>query len=210
MNVTLTWHLVAAVIVAFFSQAQRFQPVATGQILEALHVKQGSTVCEIGAGEGELTLSIAAVVGPNGQVYASELGVARLDALRKRVATNQTVVVVESAETSTNFRDESCDAIVLKDVYHHLSDPASIDKSILRALKTHGRVVVVDFTPPGNEAPTPAQRGIDGMHGVLPATVERELTAAGFERTSTDAPPDRRWFVVIMSKPGTGPVTAGG
>jgi SAM-dependent methyltransferase len=116
-------------------------------------------------------------------------------------ASGARITVVAAGETNTNFPDGRCDGLVLKDVYHHLTDPAAVNKALFRALKPGGRVVVVDFTPPGDEAPTPAERGKDGMHGVLPATVTRELEAAGFGAVPGTAPRDVRWFMVIMAKP---------
>jgi hypothetical protein len=71
--------------------------------------------------------------------------------------------------------------------------------SILAALRPGGRVAVVDFTPPDKEAPTPADRGRDGMHGVRAETVVRELTQAGFETVSSEAA--ERALMVVASKP---------
>jgi ArsR family transcriptional regulator len=100
----------------------------------------------------------------------------------------------------TNFPDAGCDGIFMRDVYHHLTDPASLNLSISAALKPGGRIAVVDFSPPGKEAPSPAGRAGDGRHGVLPETVSRELRHAGFEPVNLDLP-GQRWFMVVLSKP---------
>jgi SAM-dependent methyltransferase len=41
-----------------------------------------------------------------------------------------------------------CDAIVLRRVYHHLSDPAAINASLLPSLRPGGLLAVIDLPPP--------------------------------------------------------------
>ena len=48
--------------------------IATERIFEAIAVREGMTVCEMGAGDGQLTLAAARAVGESGRVYTSELG----------------------------------------------------------------------------------------------------------------------------------------
>ena len=197
--------LTALLLVATSVQAQRQAAPAAASvdaIVQALSIPAGGTACEVGAGDGALSIAIARALAPAGDVFANELGETKVKALQAAVTASGAarIAVVAATETSTNFPDARCDAVVLKDVYHHLADPAAVNLSILRALKPGGRVVVVDFTPPADEAPTPADRGKDGMHGVLPATVERELKAAGFETVPGTPPRDARWFMVVMAK----------
>src|SRR3972149_111604 len=104
------------------------------------------------------------------------------------------ITVVTGDPARTNFPDAACDALFMRNVYHHFADPAAMDGSIAAAVKPGGKVAIVDFTPPGGEAPTPADRGKDGMHGVLPDTVARELKEAGLEPAAPDLG-DRRWRV---------------
>ncbi len=79
-----------------------------------------------------------------------------------------------------------------------VTSPARINAAIHAALKPGAKVAIVDFTPPGEET-APADRAKDGMHGVLPETIEREMKDAGFEAVSSDR--GQRWFVVALSKP---------
>jgi hypothetical protein len=87
----------------------------------------------------------------------------------------------------------------MRDVYHHFTDPASMNASILLSLKPGARVAIVDFTPPGDEAACPADRSRDGMHGVSAETIVRELRTAGFELAEVSAK-GVRWFLVVASK----------
>jgi ubiquinone/menaquinone biosynthesis C-methylase UbiE len=184
------------------AQRQAEPSVSTEEIFEAIGVREGATVCEIGAGDGELSIAAARIVGPQGRVYTSELGEERVKALRGKVAGSELahINVVAGESVQTNFPDGACDAVFMRNVYHHFGDPAAMNKSIWRAVAPGGRVAVVDFTPPGKEAERSADRSKDGTHGVAAESVSRELKEAGFEPVSTEES-TRRWFMVVVSKP---------
>jgi predicted methyltransferase len=179
--------------------------VAPAAIFEALNIKEGQTACEIGAGAGDLTLAVAKLVGPKGHVYTSELGDNRLLTLRERVAAGRSdehapITVVTGEATRTNFPEAGCDAVFLKDVYHHFTEPAAMNASIAAALKPGARLAIVDFTPPpGREASRPADRGVDGSHGVTPPTVVKEMKEAGLESLPRENGSDR-WFLLVFEK----------
>lgn len=190
-------------VTLFVPVAAAAQPsgISNGHIFDALGIKAGSTVCEMGAGDGELSLAAAKIVGPHGRIYASELGDNRLKALHDRVAASNLthITVVAGDAGKTNFPDGACDALFMRNVYHHFGDPPAMNASIALALKAGGRLAVVDFTPPpGNEAACPADRGKDGMHGITAETLARELTAAGFEPVTSSAA--ERAIMVVVSK----------
>ena len=189
---------------AMAADRQPWSPTSHERTFEALGIRDGSTVCEIGAGDGAAAIAAARLVGEKGRVYASELGERRIKALQDAIAASalSTVIVVTGEETQTNLPREGCDAIFMRDVYHHLAKPAAINASLLAAAKPGARVAVVDFTPPNDEAPTPEERGKDGMHGVYPETVEREMKEAGFEVVSSDK--GQRWFMVVVRRPDRG------
>ena len=179
------------------------QALTNERIFDALGVREGSTVCEIGAGSGGATLAAAKAVGRSGRVYSNELG-DRVNALREAVERSgmRHITVVAAGATTTNFPDAGCDAVFMRDVYHHLTDPAAMNLAMLAALKPGGRAALVDFAPPpDSEAPSPADRGKDGMHGITAESMLRELDAAGFERVQVERPGER-WFMVVVAKPG--------
>jgi ubiquinone/menaquinone biosynthesis C-methylase UbiE len=175
--------------------------ISTERIFAAIGVKAGSTVCEMGAGDGELTIAAAKLAGAGGRVYTSELGAERVRTLRERAAASglSQITVVEGDAARTNFPDGACDALFMRNVYHHFADPATINRSIAASLKPGARVAVVDFMPPDKEAERPEDRAKDGMHGVTAETISRELTGAGLEVVSTEAGA-QRWFLVVAKR----------
>ena len=194
--------LVTLLVTAAAWQRSASPTIATGRILEAIGVKEGLTVCEMGAGDGELTVITAKTVGASGRVYTSELGEERVKALRNKTGDSglSHITVVEGAADKTNFPEGACDALFMRNVYHHFANPPAINASILASLKPGARAAVVDFTPPDKEAERPEDRGKDGMHGIKPETLRRELTAAGFEDVSSEDG-DGRWFIVVVRRP---------
>ena len=174
----------------------------TDRIFEAIALHPGATVCEIGAGRGDLSIEAASAVGPAGRVFASELGEEHLKTLRDRIAQSgkENITVVTGDSTKTNFPDGGCDALFLRDVYHHFTSPSAMDAAIFAAIKPGGRAAIVDFTPPGKEAPRPEDRAKDGMHGVTSETVSLEMKEAGFDVVASKDS-SQRWFMVVFTKP---------
>lgn len=182
---------------AVFAQNAQENAADAARLIQALAIHEGSIVGEIGAGTGELTIAMAKAVGESGRVFSNELNKDRLKTIAAAAAKigASNVTPVEGRELETNFADECCDAIFMRNVYHHFGDPAAMDASLFKSLKPGGRLAVIDFAPPGDEAATPDGRSKDGFHGVKAPTVERELKAAGFEIISADTR-NRDVFVV--------------
>ena len=188
------------------AQGQGASTIAPARIFEALGAKEGMTVCEIGAGSGELSVAVAKLVGESGRVFTSELGDERVKILQANIKKSGLahITVVAGDAGKTNFPDAACDALFMRNVYHHFADPAAMNRSIAAALKPGARYAVVDFTPPpGGEAKDPADRAKDGSHGIGPDAVSRELKEAGFEAVTADTS-GQRWFMVVVTKTKSG------
>jgi ubiquinone/menaquinone biosynthesis C-methylase UbiE len=149
------------------------------ELVELFDLRPGMTVADVGAGFGAWTMRLSKVVGPTGRVYSTDIGAAQLAALRestqREALTN--VIVVEGAANSSNLPELCCDAILIRDAYHHLTQPEAIVRSLAAALKPGGRLAVIDF-PPRPNSDVPAGVPSDRLgHGVPPAVVEREVGA---------------------------------
>jgi len=147
------------------------------RLVELLELKPGMTVADVGAGFGAWTMRLARELGPSGHVYATDIGAAQIAALRdvtQRERLN-TVTVIEAAVSSTNLPALCCDAIVIRDAYHHFTEPDALIKSLAASLKPGGRLAVIDFPPrPNTEVPA-GVRANRGGHGVPPEVVQREV-----------------------------------
>jgi precorrin-6B methylase 2 len=156
-------------------------------LVELLELKPGMTIADVGAGFGAWTTRFSRWLGPNGRVYASDVGDAQLTWLRgsldREKLTN--VTVVEGAPRSTNLPAACCDAILVRDAYHHFTEPDAMVKSLAAALKPGGRLALIDFPPrPKSEIPAGVPANRLG-HGVPTEVVVKEMAAGGLTHVRT-------------------------
>jgi len=194
----------AALVRTELEQARREVP----QLAEVLALKPGGTVADVGSGGGAMAVVMANWLGPGGRVFATDVRAEQLAEIRAAVAREglDNVVVLEGATRSTNLPSGCCDAIFLRDVYHHLIHPQDIGASLLAALKSGGRLAIMDFPPePGSIIPdgVPENRG---GHGITASIIVSEMVQSGFRhvRTISPWPADdnrTRLFLVLFEKP---------
>ena len=177
------------------------------RLVELLELKPGMTVADVGAGFGAWTMRFSRWLGPEGRVYATDIGAAQLAALRDATERERltNVTVLEGASSTTNLPALCCDAILIRDAYHHLTKPEKIIRSFAVSLKPGGRLAVIDFPPrPNTEVPSgvPVNRG---GHGVPSEVVRREVGAAlTHVRTIPMWAPDSQpasLYLVLFRKP---------
>jgi ubiquinone/menaquinone biosynthesis C-methylase UbiE len=145
--------------------------------------KVGTVVADIGAGDGAYTFAAVERVGAAGKVFATEIDTKKLGELKDEVARRKlaNVVVVESKEADTNLPTACCDAIFLRHVYHHLTKPAEFDASLVRSLKSGGRLAIIDFPARAGLEPVEGVPSNRGGHGVPQKIAVEELSAAGLQ-----------------------------
>ena len=116
-------------------------------ILASLQLKPGMRVADVGAGTGLFSFGFAAAVAPGGRVYAVDITPKFIDHLkaegRRRRIRNVTPVL--SQPRSVSLPPASVDVIFLCDTYHHFEFPRSMNRSMLRALRPGGTLVLIDF-----------------------------------------------------------------
>ena len=136
------------------------------RLVEVLELKPGMTVADVGSGFGATTVVLGHWIGP-GRVFATDITERALRQTREYVKREglTNVTVIEGAEAATNLPDACCDAIFMRNVYHHFGDPPAMNASLLKSLKPGGRLAILDFTPPPGGETVAGHRGDDNHHG---------------------------------------------
>jgi len=120
---------------------------ARDKIIDACDLQPGMTVADIGAGTGLFTRLFAPRVGSSGHVYAVDIAKNFIDHIQKscREAGIQNVTGIVCTPTSTELPTQSIDLAFISDTYHHFEFPYRTMRSIYRALRPGGQVVLVEF-----------------------------------------------------------------
>jgi ubiquinone/menaquinone biosynthesis C-methylase UbiE len=158
----------------FARQAKRVDLVPDW--LDAIALRSGERVLEVGPGPGFVTLMLAERVGPAGLVYAVDPSTDALDHLARRQAERGLTNIRRIAADATTLADDlQADAALATMVLHHVDDPAALVANVARLLRLGARLLVAEFDPDG-----PCEVGPDREMRVAAAEVKRWLTQAGF------------------------------
>jgi SAM-dependent methyltransferase len=163
--------------------------------LDALGRLVGATVADVGAGSGYFTVRLAARVGPNGRVYASDLQPEMLRLLgvrltRERVAN---VTVVQGRVDDPGLPTSSLDLALMVDVYHEFSEPQKMLRGLRRALKPGGRLVLLEYRKEDPDVP------IRFEHKMSVAEAKLELEAEGFKLVTVDERLPRQHILIFAN-----------
>ena len=144
--------------------------------LDALKLKPGMVVADIGAGVGYMSLRMAKRVGPSGKVYANDLQPEMLAKLRENAAKAKinNVVTVLGDVSDPKLPANTMDLVLLVDVYHEFSQPQQMLRKIRETLKPDGRLVLLEYRAEDPNVPIIAE------HKMTVAQVKAEIEAEGF------------------------------
>jgi SAM-dependent methyltransferase len=144
--------------------------------LDAIGLKPGMVVGDVGAGTGYMTLRMAKRVGPSGKVYANDVQPEMLRRLRQNAAKEKlsNVETVLGTEADPKLPAGKLDLILLVDVYHEFSQPQKMLRKMREALKPDGRLVLLEYRKEDPNIP------IRPEHKMSVQEVKTELEAEGF------------------------------
>ncbi|MGA7226467.1 MAG: class I SAM-dependent methyltransferase [Candidatus Acidiferrales bacterium] len=172
------------------------------RLADLMHWRAGTIVADVGAGDGTYSFEAAEKVGPAGRVYATEIDQEKLKSLKAGVAKRKlsNVTIVESAADDTKLPSSCCDAIFLRRVYHHLTQPQDFDKNLVRALKPGGQLAVIDFPPSPNSELVKGVPKNRGGHGIPEKVMVDELISTGLRVEKVIDDWSGRDYCVIFAK----------
>ena len=174
------------------------------RIARLLDLKPGMWVADVGAGDGDWAVEMAAVVGGEGHVFATEVEEDNVESIGRKIAGQLlgNMSAVLGGEESTGLEDGCCDAILLRLVYHHFTRPEPMRDSLRRALRPGGVIAVIDIVPQTTwrDLPGVPERG---GHGIAADELVADMIGAGFEVVERidDWPGDEDRYCVLFRRP---------
>ena len=179
--------------------AERDQYQKPAQVIEALRVKPGMAIADLGSGSGYFTRRFVEAVTDSGMVYAVDVEPEMLAYVKESI---MHIHVPYSAEFILARPDnpklpfESVDLIFVCNTVHHLDDRAAYFRDVKSALKPGGRIAIIDFYPDERSG----NLGFPKRHLVSRETIVKEMDEAGYrlDREHTFLP--RQYFLEFVAQ----------
>ena len=165
----------------WLERPEREEEEKTDVMIDALKFREGEIVADIGCGSGYISRRIAKKIGATGIVYGVDIQQEMLDLLAKRMAMFRigNVKPVMGEVTDPKLPPESCDTMIMVDVYHEFDQPYEMIGNMVKALKKGGRIVFVEFRKEDPNVP------IKEVHKMSEAQVKKEMSLHPLEWVET-------------------------
>ena len=139
-------------------------------VMDLAKIRPGTTVADIGAGDGYYTIRLAARVGKDGKVLAQDIDRGALERLGQRVEREKldNVSIKPGAVDDPRLPANSFDRVFMVHMYHEVGEPYAFLWRLQPALKKGGQIIVVDRDRPTDQ------------HGIPPLLLQCEFQAVGY------------------------------
>ena len=150
------------------------------EVINALGLRPGEVIADLGAGSGYFTFRLAHHLGPQGRVYAVDINPDMIRHLQRRLrdlrATNVVPLLAEPDDPLLS--PKSIDRFFICDTWHHIQNRPQYLARLKEMLKPDGQVVMIDF----KAEPTPVGPPLDLR--ISREALVKEMAAAGFKLAS--------------------------
>jgi ubiquinone/menaquinone biosynthesis C-methylase UbiE len=180
----------------WLDRPEREQEEQPAKLMEALALKPGMVVADVGAGSGFFTFRLAERVGPGGKVLAVDIQPEMLDLIRQRMKERgvKNVVPVLGKIDDPKLPPNGVDLILLVDVYHEFSHPWEMTRAMARSLKPGGRIAFVEYRLEDPQVP------IKLLHKMSVAQLRKEMSTQPLRWVKTNEVLPRQ-HIVLFEKP---------
>ncbi|MGE0864587.1 MAG: class I SAM-dependent methyltransferase [Vicinamibacterales bacterium] len=136
-----------------FDDPKRDEWQMPSRVIDALGLKAGMAVADIGAGTGYFSMRLARV-SPGLAVYSVDIEPKMVEHLTHRAAGEKlgNVAAVLAGPDSPNL-PKPVDVILVVDTYHHIGNRPVYFRELKKSLKPGGRIAIVDFRKDAPEGP---------------------------------------------------------
>jgi predicted methyltransferase len=172
-------------------------------VFDALGVKPGHRVADIGCGFGYFTFRLAARVGAEGRVYAVDVDQEAINKVRQRKEREKLEQVEPILGESNDPRlPDGLDAVLIVDTYHEFRDYDRMMQAVFCALKPGRLLAIIDGEAPSGKSRT----DYHSWHSIPAKLVREEVTRNGFVFKESrpgfyDAEYGKKMYFLIFERP---------
>jgi arsenite methyltransferase len=148
------------------------------QIVEAIALKPGQSIADIGSGGGYFSLRFAEMVGKEGRVYAIDTKPEFLEYVKNSAKEKglDNVIPTLVSRDKLDLPEKSLDFIFMRNVTHHIPNRVEYFKNLKVFLKPDGKIIIIEY----KKGKSFTFRGIFG-HDVPKEIITREMEEAGYQ-----------------------------
>lgn len=162
--------------IKMFEDPARAEYQKPKEVVEALRLRPGQTVADIGAGSGYFSFLMARAVGPEGTVYAVDIEPGMIDYMKVRAkkegAANVRTILARPDDPGLPPR--SIDLVFICNTWHHIEDRVGYARRLKGSLEPEARVAIVDY----QKRPLPVGPRVEDK--IDRADIVTELKTAGY------------------------------
>ncbi|HSE97442.1 MAG TPA: methyltransferase domain-containing protein [Blastocatellia bacterium] len=173
------------------------------EVMDALGIRAGHRVADVGCGFGYFTFRLAARVGAEGKVYAVDIDREAINKVRQRKEREKLEQVEPILGESADPRlPDDLDTVLIVDTYHEFREYDKMMQAVFRALKPGGRLAIIDGEGPSGRPRTEYHR----LHTIPADLVREEIARNGFVFKESrpgfyDAEYGKKMYFLIFEKP---------
>ncbi len=156
-----------------FDDPRRDEWQMPGRVIDALGIKSGQAVADIGAGTGYFTVRLArSPASPT--VYAVDIEPSMVQYVRQRARKEglKNIVPIQAASDKANL-PQPVDLVLIVDTYHHIPSRVAYFRGLRKSMRPSARLAIIDFRRDSPEGPPVEFR-------FTPDQISTELAQAGF------------------------------
>ena len=117
-----------------------------GRLIGSLRLKDGNVVADVGCGVGQFSMKLAPKVAEHGSVLAEDILGEPLTFLwiRAFLHHQSNIRVIHGDPDGPRLPKGAVDAVLIANTYHEFTNPLAVLDHSFRALRSDGRLVVLD------------------------------------------------------------------
>ncbi|OQW67569.1 MAG: hypothetical protein BVN29_01455 [Nitrospira sp. ST-bin5] len=169
------------------------------EVIDALRLKPGMAVADLGSGSGYFTRRFIEAVTETGMVYAVDVEPEMLAYAKESVIHMHTAYTAEfilAQPDNPKLPFASVDLLFVCNTIHHLEDRSKYFRDLKSSLKPGARIAIIDFYPDERSG----DLGFPKHHLVSRDTIVQEIATAGYQLVREHSFLPKQYFLEFVAK----------